>query len=100
MFATGFHRRHPGEDHYRTLELRGEEVVGRALAWLNKKPPGPFFLWVHLYDPHDPYDPPEPFKSRYRENPYDGEIAYTDSATTSPTRVATFVAARRPGSLN
>ena len=80
IYAAGFHRRRPGEDHYRSLELRGEEVVDRALAWLNKKPPGPFFLWVHLYDPHDPYDPPEPFKTRYREKPYDGEIAYTDSA--------------------
>ena len=40
----------------------------------------PFFLWVHLYDPHDPYSPPEPYKTRYQADPYDGEIAYTDSA--------------------
>jgi hypothetical protein len=33
-----------------------------------------------LYDPHDPYNPPEPYKSRYAKEPYDGEIAYMDSA--------------------
>jgi tetratricopeptide (TPR) repeat protein len=34
---------------------------------------------VHLYDPHDPYAPPEPYRTRYAAEPYDGEIAYTDS---------------------
>ena len=42
-------------------------------------PSRPVFLWVHLYDPHDPYDPPEPYKTKYAANPYDGEIAYTDA---------------------
>ena len=51
----------------------------RALGWINRRPAGPFFVWVHLYDPHDPYDPPEPYKSRYAADPYDGEIAYTDA---------------------
>jgi tetratricopeptide (TPR) repeat protein len=54
-------------------------VVAHALAWLTEHPKGPFFIWVHLYDPHDPYDPPEPYKSRYGKEPYDGEIAYVDS---------------------
>ena len=79
VYDAGFHRRRPGEDNYHSLERRGEEVVSHALAWLNKRPPGPFFLWVHLYDPHDPYAPPEPYKTRYQANPYDGEIAYTDA---------------------
>src|SRR5229473_5267988 len=65
VYDAGFHRRRSGEDHYHSLERRGEEVVSRALAWLNKRPTGPFFLWVHLYDPHDPYSPPEPYKTRY-----------------------------------
>jgi arylsulfatase A-like enzyme/Tfp pilus assembly protein PilF len=78
-YDAGFHRRRPGEDNYHSLERRGEEVVSRALAWLSKHPTGPFFLWVHLYDPHDPYTPPEPYQTRYKAEPYDGEIAYTDS---------------------
>ena len=56
------------------------KVVDSALAWLNQHPQGPFFLWLHFYDPHDPYDPPPPFKAQYAASPYDGEIAYVDSA--------------------
>ena len=41
-------------------------------------PAGPFFLFVHLYEPHTPYDPPEPFRSQ-SATAYDGEIAFADS---------------------
>ncbi len=79
-YDAGFHRAQPGEDRYHSSERRGAEVVAHALAWLNQHPQGPFFMWVHLYDAHDPYDPPEPYKSKYASAPYDGEIAYADSA--------------------
>ena len=79
VYDAGFHRRRSGEDNYHSLERRGEEVLNRALAWLSKHPGGPFFLWIHLYDPHDPYTPPEPYRTRHQAEPYDGEIAYTDS---------------------
>jgi arylsulfatase A-like enzyme/Flp pilus assembly protein TadD len=62
-----------------TIERKAEEVVESALGWL-KTQNSPWFAWVHCYDPHDPYDPPEPFKSRYAKSPYDGEVAYVDSA--------------------
>jgi arylsulfatase A-like enzyme/Flp pilus assembly protein TadD len=38
----------------------------------------PFFLWVHYFDPHLPYVPPEPYRSRFPDRPYDGEIAFVD----------------------
>ena len=79
-FDAGFHRRRPGENRYQAIERRGNEVVAHALTWLSRHPIGPYFLWVHLYDAHDPYDPPEPFKTKYAAEPYDGEIAYADSA--------------------
>ena len=41
--------------------------------------PSPWFVWAHLYDPHEPYAPPEPYRSRYAAEPYDGEIAYADA---------------------
>ncbi|MGB6385031.1 MAG: sulfatase-like hydrolase/transferase [Terriglobales bacterium] len=78
-YDAGFHLAAPGEDHYSTTGRRGSVVVAHALAWLSKRPAGPFFIWVHLYDAHEPYDPPEPFKSRYKSAPYDGGIAYVDS---------------------
>lgn len=62
------------------VERRGEDVVHRAEQWLAAHPQGPHFVWVHLYDPHDPYEPPPPFSRTYKDNLYDGEIAYADSA--------------------
>jgi arylsulfatase A-like enzyme/Tfp pilus assembly protein PilF len=79
-YDAGFHQVRPGEDRYHSTERRGGEVVAHALAWLNQHPQGPFFMWLHLYDAHDPYDPPEPYKSKYASALYDGEIAYADSA--------------------
>ena len=79
-YDAGFHNERPGQDRYRTVQRRGEEVVKRALAWMARHPNGPFFAWVHLYDAHDPYDPPEPYKTRYAAALYDGAIAYQDAA--------------------
>ena len=79
-YDAGFHARQPGEARYQAVERRGGDVVARALSWLEEQGRGPFFLWVHLFDPHAPYEPPEPFKSRHASDPYDGEIAYADSA--------------------
>jgi len=58
-------------------EARAGDVVDKALAWA-REPRSPWFLWVHLYDPHDPYEPPEPFRTRFKDAPYDGEVAYVD----------------------
>jgi choline-sulfatase len=62
-----------------TIQKRGDETLGDALAWLDQVPAGErLFLWLHLYDPHDPYTPPEPYASRYGGRPYDGEVAWSD----------------------
>jgi arylsulfatase A-like enzyme len=61
------------------LERRADEVVDRASEWLAAGNDRPFFLWVHLFDPHAPYDAPEPYGSRYADTPYVGEIAFTDA---------------------
>lgn len=79
-YNAGFRIRRSGEDRYHTLERRAEDVVARALEWLKARPHQPFFLWVHLYDAHDPYDPPEPYATRYSKSPYDGEVAYVDAS--------------------
>jgi len=61
------------------LERRAADVVAEAERWLAENPAGPRFVWVHLYDPHDPYEPPEPYASEYRGREYDGEVAYADA---------------------
>ncbi|MBN1222089.1 MAG: sulfatase-like hydrolase/transferase [Candidatus Aminicenantes bacterium] len=54
-----------------------QDVYRSAKNWFDSNHPKKFFMWVHFYDPHAPYLPPSPFDKKY-ENPYDGEVAYTD----------------------
>jgi len=67
------------KERFGRVERRGMDVVQHAEGWLEKQRSGPRFVWVHLYDPHDPYEAPAPFSQKYK-NPYDAEIAYADSA--------------------
>jgi choline-sulfatase len=83
VYDADFHNPAPGEDRYQSLERRAEEVANHGMAWLSHHQRGPFFVWLHFYDAHEPYDPPEPFRSHYASEPYDGEIAYTDSVVGS-----------------
>jgi choline-sulfatase len=59
------------------LQRPGGETARRALAWVDQVKTRPFFLFLHIYEPHLPYEPPEPFRSRYGAT-YDGEIAASD----------------------
>ena len=55
------------------------EVVDAALAWFDQRDrERPFFLWVHLFDPHTPYAPPAAFLERVPADPYLGEVASMD----------------------
>jgi arylsulfatase A-like enzyme len=70
------------------------KVVGRTVEeWLDRKPDGPFFLFVGYMDPHDPYfahpydgtavarvamPHPAPSQAARLEELYDGEIRYWD----------------------
>jgi arylsulfatase A-like enzyme/thioredoxin-like negative regulator of GroEL len=79
-FDAGFHqKRGPNEDRYHSIERRAGDVVAHAIAWLDKNRKAPFFIWVHLYDPHAPYDPPPPFNTKFKVG-YDGEVAYADAS--------------------
>jgi arylsulfatase A-like enzyme/Flp pilus assembly protein TadD len=68
------------KERWGRVERRGMEVVAHAESWFEKHRTGPHFVWVHLFDPHDPYEPPPPFSEKYKDHLYDGEIAYADSA--------------------
>jgi arylsulfatase A-like enzyme/Flp pilus assembly protein TadD len=66
-----------------SLQKKGDLTTRDAIAWLeaarkSAAPNARVFLWLHLYDPHDPYEPPEPYASRYADRPYDGEVAFAD----------------------
>jgi len=83
----------------------GEETIEAAQRWIERYGDDPFFLWLHLFDPHEPYDSPAEFQRRWRPadapeservknlpgrpayapemldvivSEYDGALAYTD----------------------
>ncbi len=81
------------------VQRSAEQVLAPAYDWITGAAPdtrnpavsakdaapgtthtAPWFAWIHLYDPHEPYTPPEPYRSRYAAEPYDGEIAYADAS--------------------
>lgn len=68
------------EDPLETMrpERRGGETSRLAIDWLQHHRDEPFFLFLHYFDPHIAYIPPPPFDSKFADDPYRGEIAYTD----------------------
>ncbi len=60
------------------LTRMGEETSRLAVGWLEDRLDDDFFLFLHYWDPHVEYRPPEPFASRFPDDPYTGEIAYVD----------------------
>jgi arylsulfatase A-like enzyme/Tfp pilus assembly protein PilF len=75
VYDDRYGEKHEGDDT-EGAERRAEEVIEPATAWILRGAPGPWFAWVHLYDPHEPYRAPEPYASHHE--PYDAEVAYTD----------------------
>lgn len=73
-FYDNFPEHSPAKTRWNRLERRGLTVVQHAQTWIDAHLESVQFVWVHLYDPHDPYEPPAPFPKTY-----DGEVAYADS---------------------
>ena len=78
------------ESQLNHTQRRAGEVTDLGIdmaATMSKE--GPFFMFLHYFDPHSPYDPPPPFSSRGLASEegspeivisrYDGEIAYADA---------------------
>ena len=85
------------EEYFLSAEVINEKVY----SWLETRPEGPAFVWIHYSDPHSPYVPPKGFNT-FREDPelnkviatrmgkqpnkqvidlynaYDGEVRYLD----------------------
>ncbi len=53
----------PGNSRHRLAD----ETVDVALDWIARQQENPFFLLVHIFDPHMRYDAPEPFRGKFTE---------------------------------
>jgi len=60
------------------LQRPGRMTIAAAEKWISAHSSQPLFFFLHLFEPHSPYDPPEPYRTRYADRPYDGEIAAAD----------------------
>jgi arylsulfatase A-like enzyme len=78
----------PGQPRFATLDA--EQQVARLRAWLDAHPAGgkPRFVWIHLWEPHEPYrpydgDPAHPKRTTKNHPPeerYWGEVRRADKA--------------------
>jgi len=48
--------------------ITGDTISDRGLSWIDGHRDGPFFLFLHYWDPHTPYDPPDHMKRLYYED--------------------------------
>jgi hypothetical protein len=74
----------------------GDQRIRAPLAWIERPPPGkPWFVWVHLFDPHLPYRPfpGDAVRAPSRETDapeelYRGEVRRADAAFEALLRAA------------
>lgn len=59
-------------------ERKADMTVDRALQWVEAQSEHPFFLWMHLFDPHHPYNPPGLPDGLPPGERYAREIAFVD----------------------
>jgi arylsulfatase A-like enzyme len=59
---SGLHR---GFDLWQRHAIRADAGVERALAWIAERGEEPWFLFLHLIDPHLPYAPPDEYMRRH-----------------------------------
>ncbi len=62
--------RHYKGHEFLDLERRAEEVNRAATAWLKSHSDGPFFLFLHYFDPHTPYEPPGNYADLFTDPDY------------------------------
>lgn len=77
LAADGF-----GFEYRKEMFAPASERVAQVRAYLADVPrERPVFVWVHLFEPHEPYDPPPAFRhGESAEARYDGEVRAADAA--------------------
>jgi arylsulfatase A-like enzyme len=77
--------------------LNAEARIGQIEAFLRTEHPKKLFLWLHLFEPHEPYDRHSGFDFGGSDvDRYDSEIAYADSVVG---KVVALIERERPGAV-
>ncbi|MFI5306814.1 MAG: sulfatase-like hydrolase/transferase, partial [Polyangiales bacterium] len=85
-----------GFEYAKAMFAPAADRVPQLEVYLRSVEPGhPLFVWVHLFEPHEPYEPPPEFaRGDSPEARYDGEVAAADA---SAGRLIARFRAARPG---
>jgi glucan phosphoethanolaminetransferase (alkaline phosphatase superfamily) len=77
--------------------LSAEGRIGQIAEFLDQEHPQKLFLWLHLFEAHEPYDQHPGFEFGDREvDRYDSEIAYVDSVLG---KVIELIKKKRPSAI-
>jgi arylsulfatase A-like enzyme/HEAT repeat protein len=94
---AALHRKQFGFEYVKAMYAPASERVTQLETYLGEVPAGyPVFVWMHLFEPHEPYEPPPEFARG--DAPYDryrGEVAAADAGVRG--LVAAFRSARPDG---
>jgi arylsulfatase A-like enzyme/Tfp pilus assembly protein PilF len=60
------------------IERKAAKVINKSIAFIRKQNNNKFFLWLHIFDPHQPYNPPKQYSSKFKNDLYSGEVKYVD----------------------
>ena len=91
----------------KTETASAESTCTRAISWLREHARGRFFLWVHLYDPHQPYDAPG-IAGKFADPEYNGsfktwqenQVNFWNRTGIIPPKEARHLAARYDAEVN
>ena len=54
-------------EHELLNRKKASDINRDLLAWLDRRPDGPFFAFANYFDAHEPYEPPRPLRDRVAE---------------------------------
>ena len=81
---AGLNEHHMGFEYVKAQYASGSERVDQLRAYLAEvEPKHPLFVWVHLFEPHEPYEPVAPYalpEGATPEQRYDGEVRAAGAA--------------------
>ncbi|MBN2576290.1 MAG: sulfatase-like hydrolase/transferase [Deltaproteobacteria bacterium] len=102
FFADGAKLRAYADTHYGFEYVKFEYVdarrrVDQVIAYFDQRKPSKAFVWVHLFEPHEPYEAHAEFSFGGGDvDRYDSEIAYADAAIG---RLLEWLGKNRPGAI-
>lgn len=62
-----------GFDYFDSSNVNSRKQINLAMEKIGETE-GPFYLWVHIFDPHQPYTPPEETRDTFAED-YESDVS-------------------------